>query len=254
LSGSVEERERAFFDRHYRGVARNEAGFALRVRRELAALRRLTGNRRLGRMLSVGCGDGSFECLLAAHADSVVGIDVSDAAIERALVRAAAQGLANVEFRCQAASALDPGERFDGIACVAFLHHVPEPELPALLAQLHARLRPGGFLFAQEPSRRGLLRTLGHGLLGGSYHRYHSADEHELDADELAAQLRVAGFPSVQIGWIDVMLIPGQYVFPRAPAGLMQAFAAFDRVFCATPFAPWASSFTVFATRSEDRA
>ena len=252
MSQSVEERERAFFDRHYREVTRNPAGFALRVRRELAALRRLTGQRRLGRLLSVGCGDGPFECLLAPHADAVLGVDVSSAAIERARGRAAAEGLANVEFRCQAASALAPGERFDGVACVAFLHHVPEPELPVLLAGLHARLRPGGFLFAQEPSRRGALRALGHAVLGSRYGRYHSADERELDAGELTAQLRSAGFASVEIGWIDVALIPGQYVFPRAPAALMQAFAAFDRLFCATPFAHWASSFTVFATRSED--
>jgi 2-polyprenyl-3-methyl-5-hydroxy-6-metoxy-1,4-benzoquinol methylase len=252
LSDSVEERERAFFDRHYREVARNPAGFALRVRRELAALRRLTGNRRLGRLLSVGCGDGPFECLLAPHAESVLGIDLSSAAIERARSQAAAEGLANLEFRCQAASALDPRERFDGIACVAFLHHVAEPELPELLAQLRARLRPGGFFFAQEPSRHGLLRTLGHALLGGSYHRYHSADERELDPDELSAQLCAAGFAQVEIGWIDVTLIPGQYVFPRAPAALMQAFAALDRAYCATPFARWGSSFTVFATRSED--
>jgi SAM-dependent methyltransferase len=252
LNDSVEERERAFFDRHYREVARNAAGFALRVRREFAALRRLTGHRRLGRLISVGCGDGSFECLLAPHAESVLGIDLSSTAIERARARAATQGLANVEFRCQAASALDPGERFDGIACVAFLHHVAEPELPALLANLFARLRPGGFLFAQEPSRRGLLRTLGHGVLGANYHRYHSADERELDAGELSAQLRATGFTNVEIDWIDVTLIPGQYVFPRASAGLMHAFAAFDRVLCATPFARWASSFTVIATRSED--
>jgi 2-polyprenyl-3-methyl-5-hydroxy-6-metoxy-1,4-benzoquinol methylase len=252
LSDSVEERERAFFDRHYQEVARNPAGFALRVRRELAALRRLTGNRRLGRLISVGCGDGLFECLLAPHAESVLGIDLSSTAIEWARRRAAAEGLANVEFRCVAASALDPSESFDGVACVAFLHHVAERELPALLAQLRIRLRPGGFLFAQEPSVRGLLRTLGHALLGGSYDRYHSADERELDADELTAQLRAAGFASVETGWIDVTLIPGQYVFPRAPAGLMQAFATFDRVFCATPLARRASSFTVFASGGED--
>jgi 2-polyprenyl-3-methyl-5-hydroxy-6-metoxy-1,4-benzoquinol methylase len=252
LSDSAEERERAFFDRHYQEVARNPAGFALRVGRELAALRRLTGNRRLGRVISVGCGDGPFECLLAAHAESVLGIDLSSAAVERARARAAAQGLANVEFRCQAAAALDAAERFDGIASIAFLHHVAELELPALLAQLYGRLRPGGFLFAQEPSRRGLLRTLGHVLLGGGYHRYHSADERELEPEELTAQLAAAGFTSIEIGWIDVTLIPGQYVFPRAPAALMQAFAALDRAFCATPFARWASSFTVFATRSED--
>jgi 2-polyprenyl-3-methyl-5-hydroxy-6-metoxy-1,4-benzoquinol methylase len=252
VSEGVEERERAFFDRHYREVARNPVGFDLRVKRELAALRRATGGRRLGRILSVGCGDGPFECLLASHADAVLGIDVSEAAIERACERAKAAGLANVEFRCQAASALDPGERFDGVACVAFLHHVPEADVPGLLSDLRKRLSPGGFLFAQEPSRRAALRTLGHAVLGSGYGRYHSPDERELDPDELTAQLRDAGFGSVEIGWIDVTLIPGQYVFPRAPAALMHAFAAFDRLFCATGFAHRASSFTAFATKGEE--
>ena len=249
----MEERERACFDRHYReSVARNPAGFALRVRRELAALRRLTGRRRLGRVLSVGCGDGPFECLLARQAESVVGVDLSSAAIERARERAAAEGVTNVEFRCQSASDLPESERFDGVASVAFLHHVPEAELTALLASLHARLRPGGFLFTQEPSRHAALRALGHLVLGSRYGAYHSPDERELDAGALVAQLRSAGFGSIATGWIDVTLIPGQYVFPRAPAALMHAFAALDRLFCATPLAPWASSFTLFATRSED--
>ena len=252
MSQSVEERERAFFDRHYQEVVRNPAGFALRVRREFAALRRLTGRRRLGRLLSVGCGEGPFECLLAPHAESVLGIDVSNAAIDGARNRAAAGGLTNLEFRCQAVSALDPDERFDGIASVAFLHHVAAADLPRLLADLGARLRPGGFLFAQEPSRRGFLRALGRRVLGASYDRYHSEDERELDPDELTRELRAAGLGRIEIDWIDVTLIPGQYAFPRAPSGLMQAFAVLDRVYCATPLARWASSFTVFATRSED--
>lgn len=254
MRSGVEERERDFFDRHYGGGAWNAAGDALRLRRELGALRRLAGGRRLGRLLSIGCGEGPFECLLAPHAESVLAIDLSAEAIERARRRAEAAGVANVEFRCQPLSALRTEERFDGIVCLAFLHHVPEAELPGLLASLHAQLRPGGFFFARDPSRRGILRALGRLVLGARYHRYHSPDERELDPEELAAQLRAAGFASVETGWIDLTLIPGHYLFPRAGAWLMHVFAAIDRVFCATPFARFASGFTVFARRAPPAA
>jgi SAM-dependent methyltransferase len=248
MSTGIEDRERAFFDRHYEEGAWHPLGFELRLLREEKALLRLAG-RRLGRVLSIGCGEGPFECLIAQHAESVLGIDLSAEAIERARRRAAARGLANVEFRCLPLAELPPGERFDGIVCLAFLHHVPEAELPGLLARLRAQLAPGGFFFARDPSRRGVLRALGRLVLGARYDRYHSPDERELDAGELAAQLRAAGFESVQIGWIDLALIPGHYLFPRAPGLLMRLFAWVDRVFCATPFARWASGFTAFARR-----
>jgi SAM-dependent methyltransferase len=252
VNSGVEQREREFFDRHYGESPWNPAGEALRLRREIAALRRVAGGR-LGRVLSIGCGDGAFECLLAPHAESVLGIDLSAEAIERARARAARESPGNLEFRCQALSELRLDEAFDGIVCLAFLHHVPEAELPALLAKLHGQLRPGGFFFARDPSRRGLLRAVGRLVLGARYDRYHSPDELELDPGEVARALRDAGFARAEIGWIDVALIPGHYLFPRAGAWLMHAFAIFDRLFCATPLARWASGFTVYATRSAGR-
>ena len=250
MTSGVEKRERQFFDRHYGAGAWNPAGDALRLRRELRALLHLAQGRRLGRLLSIGCGEGPFEHLLAPHSESVLAIDLSAEAIEHARARAAALGLANLEFRCQPLSELRTDERFDGIVCLAFLHHVPEAELPALLASLHAQLRPGGFFFARDPSRRGVLRALGRLVLGKRYDRYHSPDERELDADELADQLRAAGFASVEIGWIDLTLIPGHYLFPRAGAWLMHLFVWVDRIFCASPFRRFASGFTVFARRA----
>jgi 2-polyprenyl-3-methyl-5-hydroxy-6-metoxy-1,4-benzoquinol methylase len=249
MSTGVEERERDFFGRHYEEGFTNPSGVELRVQRELRALQRLIGGRRIGRVLSIGCGDAPFECLLARTADSVLGIDLSPDGIEKARARAAAAGLENVEFRCQAVTELRLDESFDGVVCIGILHHVPEAELPGLLESLHAHLRPGGFFFAREPSQRGFLRALGRLVLGARYDRYHSPDERELDPEAVARELRAAGFASVETGWIDLSLIPGHYLFPRAPHWLMSAFAAVDRVFCATPLARWASGFTVFATR-----
>jgi 2-polyprenyl-3-methyl-5-hydroxy-6-metoxy-1,4-benzoquinol methylase len=203
--------------------------------------------RRIGRVLSIGCGDAPFECLLARHADSVLGLDLSPDGIEKAKERAAALGLVNLEFRCQTVSELRLDESFDGIVCIGLLHHVPKEVLPAMLASLCALLRPGGFFFAREPNKRGFLRPLGRVVLGERYDRYHSPDERELDPEVVAEELRKAGLAAVETGWIDLSLIPGHYLFPRGPRWLMHAFAFVDRVFCASPLARWASGFTIFA-------
>ncbi|MEN8159951.1 MAG: methyltransferase domain-containing protein [Myxococcota bacterium] len=250
MSTGIEDRERDFFGRHYEAGFTNPAGVQLRVERELRALQKRLGGRPIGRVLSIGCGDAPFECLLARHAEAVVGIDLSPDGIEKARQRAAAEGLGNLEFRCQTLSELSPDERFDGVVCIGLLHHVPEEDLDALLDRVHAQLNPGGFFFAREPSEHGVLRTVGRVVLGKRYDRYHSPDERELDATAVGDALRRVGFGGVETGWIDVSLIPGHYLFPRAPRALMQAFAVVDRVFCATPLARWASGFTIFGRRA----
>ena len=250
MSQGVEEREREFFDRYYEEEACNPTGLRLRMQRELRSLRRRARDRRIGRVLSIGCGDGLFESLLAPCAESVLGIDLSDEAVARARARSATLGLRNAEFRCLPLSELRWDESFDAIVCLAFLHHVPEAELPHLLASVHAHLRPGGFFYSQDPGRDGALRRVGRVLLGARYDRYHSPDERELDPQAVAGQLRTAGFSTVEIGWIDFTLIPAQYFLPRAPGWLMHPCVWLDRALCATPLARWGSGFTVFATRA----
>jgi SAM-dependent methyltransferase len=44
-----------------------------------------------------------------------------------------------------------PRHRFDGIYANASLFHVPTSELPRVLAELHAALKPRGVLFASNP-------------------------------------------------------------------------------------------------------
>jgi SAM-dependent methyltransferase len=48
--------------------------------------------------------------------------------------------------------ALDvPPERFDGVFANASLFHVPSLELPRVLREIHATLKPRGVLFASNP-------------------------------------------------------------------------------------------------------
>ena len=44
-----------------------------------------------------------------------------------------------------------PAARFDGIFANAALFHVPKQELPRVLGELHATLKPGGVLFSSNP-------------------------------------------------------------------------------------------------------
>lgn len=64
-----------------------------------------------------------------------------------------------------------PDNRFDGVFANAALFNIPSQELPRVLLQLHASLKPGGVLFSSNPR--------GHneeGWYGGRYGVYHDLD------------------------------------------------------------------------------
>ena len=78
---AVEEAERAFFAGYYAERRYNPTGWRLRMERDARVLRAAAPGGRLGRVLSVGCGDGEFELMLAPYAESVLGVDISPEAI-----------------------------------------------------------------------------------------------------------------------------------------------------------------------------
>jgi 2-polyprenyl-3-methyl-5-hydroxy-6-metoxy-1,4-benzoquinol methylase len=246
----VEAAERAFFAGYYAQRRYHPTGWRLRLARDARVLCAAAPHGRLGRVLSVGCGDGEFELLLAARADSVLGVDVSPEAIAMARSAQARAGVDNVEFRCLSVIDLALSERFDTIVCVAFLHHLPAAALPYFLATTYERLAPEGLFYAQDPNVHGLLRAVGRRLLGQRYDTYHSRDERELDPAEIAAALTRAGFSRVAIRFIDLTLIPALYVWLRGPALPLYVCAALDRLWCASPLAPWASGFSVVARKA----
>jgi SAM-dependent methyltransferase len=101
---------------------------------------------RVGDALEVGCGSGELTARLAARAARVLALDLSPEMLAAARRRCA--GLANVELACADALVhpLAPA-RFDAIASVATLHHLP---LAAMLARLRDALAPGGVLLVLD--------------------------------------------------------------------------------------------------------
>lgn len=95
-----------------------------------------------------------------------------------------------------------PAARFDGVFANAALFHVPGRELPRILRELHATLKPGGVLFSSNP----------HGANEESWNRGRYGAYHDLDAwrryleeagfSELEHYYRPAGLPREQQPWL----------------------------------------------------
>ena len=101
---------------------------------------------RINRALDVGCGTGTFTRVLADRATRVDAIDLSPGMIEAA--RRNLLGRSNVRF--EVADLLETpfeSDRYDVIATLATLHHVP---LELALNRLVTALAPGGTLLVLD--------------------------------------------------------------------------------------------------------
>lgn len=95
-------------------------------------------------ILDAGCGSGRDSILLAKKGFSVVGIEISNTAIEKAKKFAAEQNL-KIPFKKCAVEKIDfPDEHFDKIYTCYVLHH---SDLKKALHEFHRVLKPKGILF-----------------------------------------------------------------------------------------------------------
>jgi SAM-dependent methyltransferase len=95
-----------------------------------------------------------------------------------------------------------PASRFDGVFANAALFHVPARELPRVLRELHAALKPGGVLFSSNPHGRDE-----EGWNRGRYGSYHDPQTWRRFGAaagfvEVAHYYRPAGLPREQQPWL----------------------------------------------------
>src|ERR1700693_2264710 len=123
-------RELAYHEKLYSGFAQSH--FARPAVRELrrhtvARILQLTGAGPASRVLSLGCGIGDTELLLAPHVSEVVGADLSPNAIQQARADAERLGIRNVRFEVGQIANLTGS--YDVVIAIFFLHHLPDDVL-----------------------------------------------------------------------------------------------------------------------------
>lgn len=101
-------------------------------------------------ILDLGCGPGRDVQRFRALGHDAVGLDGCAAFVEMARAHTKAE-IWHQDFL---ALSLPPA-RFDGIFANASLFHVPRCELPRVLGELFAALRPRGVLFCSNPRGSG---------------------------------------------------------------------------------------------------
>jgi SAM-dependent methyltransferase len=167
------------------------------VSQNIAALLRHIESESPFMILDFGCGPGRDLKTFAGLGHTALGLE--GAAGFAAMARADT----GCEVWQQDFLRLDlPGERFDGIFANAALFHVPSQELPRVLRQLHAALKPGGVLFSSNP--RGENEE---GWTGGRYGAYHDLEAwrrylSDTGFVELEYYYRPTGLPREQQPWL----------------------------------------------------
>jgi SAM-dependent methyltransferase len=97
-------------------------------------------------LLDFGCGPGRDLCHFRSLGHEAVGLDGSPRFVEMARRHSGCEVLHQDFMHLDLAPS-----RYDGVFANASLFHVPELELPRVLSQIHATLRPRGVLFSSNP-------------------------------------------------------------------------------------------------------
>lgn len=167
------------------------------VRQNIEALLRHLAGEPPHRILDFGCGPGRDLKVFRERGFEAVGLDGSAEFVRMA------RDYSGCDVWQQDFLALElPGQHFDGIFANASLFHVPGSELPRVLKELFASLKPGGVLFSSNPRGDNV-----EGWSGERYGVWHDAETWRGFVEgagfvELEHYYRPEGLPRDQQPWL----------------------------------------------------
>src|SRR3954447_5820687 len=140
---------KTFYEDVWAELPRDPEPWAWERRRAL-----LLGEARAGeRVLDLGCGAGRFVAALRDAGADPVGVELADAALERAR-----RNVPGADLRAMTDAIPLEDSSVDLVWCSEVLEHVPDTA--GLLSEARGWLKPGGRLLATTPARRRLLSVL----------------------------------------------------------------------------------------------
>ena len=188
------------------------------------------------RVLDVASGEGYGSALLAAVADSVVGVDVDPAAVAHAHAAYAAR--ANLRFEVGSAAALPLLDcTVDVVVSFETIEHLPQAMQPQMLAEIARVLTPAGVLVLSAPN------PVEYSDARAYRNPFHV---HEPDRAELDAMLAIA-FPMRR--WFRQRRYFGSAIWNETVGAGVESLAG-DNAHIAPALAPAAMYFVVVAARS----
>jgi len=166
------------------------------VSQNIAALLQAIAGKPPYAILDLGCGPGRDLKAFVAQGHTAIGLEGS------ASFAAMARGEGCEVWEQNFLALKLPASRFDGIFANAALFHVPSQELPRVLLELHATLKPRGVLFSSNPH--------GHNEEGwhhGRYGVFHDLETwrrymREAGFVELTHYYRPEGLPRERQPWL----------------------------------------------------
>lgn len=110
-------------------------------------IKKIKNNLLTGRVLEIGCGDGSLLSLFQGNTNKLYGCDISENAIQLAKKKFGDIAIFNIGDIIRLDSL--PGGEFDCIICSEVLEHIENDELA--IENLYHKLKKGGYLIVTVP-------------------------------------------------------------------------------------------------------